>query len=165
MNQLQPEVTQLTSAFRLWQKEPDHLSDKISPLFTGNISGDTILYFTDVLFQICPASLSYRNSVCTWGVSWSQIPSIWREQSVLFIFHTMWGTSSQPRVLLENLSKAWAMLGVRKNHLTAPCASFSGEHLSVNHQRTGKTRQDFSLLIFSMILGLLCGYTHIYADI
>lgn len=140
MSQLQPEVIQLTSAFRLWQKASQHLSEKISHLLTENISGGRVLYFISVLIQICAASLSYRHSVCTWGISWSQIPSIWREQSVLFIFHTTWSTTSQSSVLLVNLSKTWGMLVVRKNHLTAPCASFSREHLFANHQTTRKFR-------------------------
>lgn len=163
MNQLQPEVTQLTSAFRLWQKESEHLSEKkVSHLSTENISGDIAFYFINALSQIFTASLSYRNSVCTWGISWSQIPSIWREQSVLFIFHTMWGTTSHSSALLVSLSKTWARLVVRKNHLTALWASFSGEHLFANHQHTRKKMQDCLLLVFSMILGLLCEYLYIY---
>lgn len=163
MNQPQPEVTQLTSAFRLWQKESEHLSEKISHLFTENISGDIAFYFINALFQIYAASLSYRNSVCTWGVSWSQIPSIWREQSVLFIFHTMWGTTSQSRVLLVNLSKTWAMLVVRKNHLTALCASFSGEHLFANPQSTRKKCRISACWYFPWFLNYsVCIHTHIY---
>lgn len=54
-----------------------------------------------------------------------------------------------------------ANVGIRKNLLTALCASFSGEHLSVNHWTTQGKMQDFSL-IFPKILGLLCVHTYIF---